>query len=412
MRERAYRAVDSHAPSSSTAARALIALALICSSLAYETEANAHTLPISDLPEACLGGLNQDSWPIDVVVSSYPGNQMTVTAPGRTQSGCTGYSWIKLVSPPTNRILWPDFGVNVNSSAWNCSHTALTWGMYAKAPGASSWVFINGGANIMGKLVAGKCTYEHHNFFDPSTHGPGSPPFAALPATGSEFRMAIKAWQHDDLPLHPNIQCGGLPECHQPVSLLISNSLTVSGVFVNQDWNTPAPPDWHSGFTKGTCSPGWTQSGLSNNTSPSAWAHAVLCRYAGILALAGEHTATLVAPGDQRRAARSVNGNPDWAPGFWKLECGFHEYVSGSSAEPGSVNRFRGIMCASAGAPGLSSASCSVRVFDNGDGDGANDNPDWDFGYYKGECATNEYLAGVSVATGTYRPHSLLCCPR
>jgi hypothetical protein len=34
---------------------------------------------------------------------------------------------------------------------------------------------------------------------------------------------------------------------------------------------------------------------------------------------------------------------------------------------------------------------------------------DWDYGYWKGECHPGEYVAGVSV-TGTGSPHDILCC--
>jgi hypothetical protein len=61
--------------------------------------------------------------------------------------------------------------------------------------------------------------------------------------------------------------------------------------------------------------------------------------------------------------------------------------------------------------PGWSPGRCNVRVFDAHDDRG--DNPameDWDVGAFKGQCATNEYVAGISVHPGSGAPHSLLCC--
>jgi hypothetical protein len=51
-----------------------------------------------------------------------------------------------------------------------------------------------------------------------------------------------------------------------------------------------------------------------------------------------------------------------------------------------------------------------VRTFDATNDRGTTASGDWDPGAYKGECALNEYVAGVSIHPTTRRPHSLLCC--
>jgi hypothetical protein len=175
------------------------------------------------------------------------------------------------------------------------------------------------------------------------------------------------------------------------------------------DWNTNS--DWDNGYFKGSCSVGWGQFGLSVDTAANGHAHAIMCRKIDPTIFTGAYVGRVLAvPGDQRLMSRTVNGNSDWDPQFWKLECGNNQFVAGSSER--IDNLFHGIHCGLAGGSGLHNTGCNVRVFANGDNMGATDHPDWDDQHFKGECAATDYLAGVSVDTGTYRPHALLCCPR
>jgi hypothetical protein len=166
-------------------------------------------------------------------------------------------------------------------------------------------------------------------------------------------------------------------------------------------------PDWDSCHGKATCAPGEGVSGISEVPGDSA--RTALCRSAGTARLSGQVTATLTldAHQDQRRAQRMG----DWAPGYYKLECGIGEYINAVSEDAiGCQNdhRFHAVQCASTAqpAPGL----CHARAFDSGEDRGANETGDWDIGAYKGECADDEILTGVSVDPGSGRPHSLLCC--
>jgi hypothetical protein len=182
----------------------------------------------------------------------------------------------------------------------------------------------------------------------------------------------------------------------------------VSGVYVNQHFNYQGF-DWDPWYYKGDCSPGWALTGLSDSTSSSQWGHALLCREASPLTFySGSYVRTLAAPGDQRAYVRSVGLSTDWAPNYWKLECGQNEYVAGVSSQLGASTTFHAIKCAST--QGLNSNYCMTQTFDSYDDDGAPDDDDWDWGYFKGECRPNWYVAGVSVSA-SYRPHSLLCCP-
>jgi hypothetical protein len=369
---------------------------------------------MTDLPEGCLASLNAGTITLSNIFGALQPPSVKMPLGGHNGSGCNGYTWTSFTLPNGPNIhLQPMPVTNVNSSEWDCNHTALTWGLYIKPSGGSTWVFLSGG-NLYGKLVRGACTYDPTNF---PSQSDSQASWTLPPVPGAQFRIATRHWQHDDPAIgHTGQWCQGLTSCNHDTTLLMGQSKTWSGVFVNTDWDTVYSAgtfDWDPGYTKGTCAPGWTQSGMSNFSASNKWAHEVLCRYAGIPKLPGEFVAKLTLPGDQRRMTRSVGGSIDWAPGRYKLECGNNEYVSGSSQAAGSSNPFHSVLCAQASfsAP-LQNANCSARVFDTVDSDGAGDNEDWDPGYLKGECGTDQYLAGVSVTPSTSRPYSLLCCPR
>lgn len=181
-----------------------------------------------------------------------------------------------------------------------------------------------------------------------------------------------------------------------------------SGAFWNADWNTGS--DWDPGFLKGTCSTGNSMVGLSSDVNGGA--HKVLCRAPGPTGVTAnaQYITGLAGPGDARRATRAdLSAGVDWAPGFYKFECGVHEFVSGVSQSPGS-HAFHGIRCS--GPSDFSDGLCMVNTVDNGDDRASHASDDWDVGFYKGECGLNSYVAGVSVSPSTARAHSILCCQR
>jgi hypothetical protein len=54
--------------------------------------------------------------------------------------------------------------------------------------------------------------------------------------------------------------------------------------------------------------------------------------------------------------------------------------------------------------------SCATVSFDASDERRTAIGGDFDVGGVKGQCALDEYVAGMSLSSGT--PHSLLCCTR
>lgn len=164
--------------------------------------------------------------------------------------------------------------------------------------------------------------------------------------------------------------------------------------------------DWDACRGKASCAPGETIHGLS--VVPDGSGRRALCRAASTTTFTGDVTATLTldAASDQRRAQRAG----DWAWGYWKLECGDGEYVTGVSENASQCfgdRRFHAVRCARGTNLGT---RCTTRTADRGDDRGTTLTGDWDAGAYKAECASDEYVAGVSVDPASGRPHSLLCC--
>ncbi len=112
----------------------------------------------------------------------------------------------------------------------------------------------------------------------------------------------------------------------------------------------------------------------------------------------------------------------DWAPGDYKGVCPMGDPMYGVSREPGKTwteNIECGIsggttQCANCSAQTAynNTASCYARLVDNFDDRGDTDSGwDWDPGSYKTECRSNEYVAGISQASGNGVLTSILCCP-
>jgi hypothetical protein len=163
--------------------------------------------------------------------------------------------------------------------------------------------------------------------------------------------------------------------------------------------------DWDSGSYKGQCPLGEAITGLSRYaTASNHQAHAVQCGSltvgnSGTLFGCNERTFD---PGDNRGA----DFNWDWDSGYFKAECSPGEFVQGvAQSTSGTLD---GILCC---AGVVSHSACDVQVFDSHNSS-AYGRPDWDYGYYKGQCPKGQYVAGVSAFAGSPQgaPHAILCC--
>ncbi len=173
-------------------------------------------------------------------------------------------------------------------------------------------------------------------------------------------------------------------------------------VFWGQSINTTFSPigTWASGYV-GECPAsnglGSPLTGVSRYQSGIGQAHAVLCG-PEISVTSSGCNARSFDPGDSRG---DTDNGVDWDPGFAKGECAANEFVAGvAQSTSGSVDS---ILCC----PGsFTRASCEAQVFATNNSPGWHE-PDWDYGFYKGECPAGQVAAGVS-ASGP--PHALYCC--
>ncbi|WTV55946.1 glycoside hydrolase family 5 protein (plasmid) [Kitasatospora sp. NBC_00039] len=159
-----------------------------------------------------------------------------------------------------------------------------------------------------------------------------------------------------------------------------------------------AQPDWSNGNRKGNCPDAERLIGLGRSDSRG------LCTDAGQPA---GGTGAWVTVTDERYVTHG-----DWAGGYNKLQCPDNTFAVGYSVSGGSM---AGLLCAPSAAP-LPLNGRNVW-FDHGDNrptSGGSTASDWAPGYYKGQCADNEYLAGVAFTWKWNHggvPDALLCRP-
>jgi hypothetical protein len=159
-----------------------------------------------------------------------------------------------------------------------------------------------------------------------------------------------------------------------------------------------AQADWSSGNRKGDCPDAERLMGLGRSDSRG------LCTD-NLEPVKSSGAWTVVT--DERYVTEG-----DWASGYSKLQCPDDTFAVGYSVHS---NAMSALLCAPAGR----SLSMSGRDvwFDRGDNrpaGGGSTASDWAPGYYKGQCADNEYAAGVGFTWNWNQggvPDVLLCRP-
>ncbi|SEK54320.1 glycoside hydrolase family 5 protein [Streptacidiphilus jiangxiensis] len=159
-----------------------------------------------------------------------------------------------------------------------------------------------------------------------------------------------------------------------------------------------AQPDWSSGNRKGNCPDSERLVALGRSDSRG------LCTDANqpSKSAAGWTTVT-----DERYVTEG-----DWASGYSKLQCPDNTFAVGYSVHS---NAMAALLCAPSATP-LPTTGHDVW-FDHGDNrpsSGGSTASDWAPGYYKGQCADNEYVAGVAYTWNWNDggvPDALLCRP-
>jgi len=161
--------------------------------------------------------------------------------------------------------------------------------------------------------------------------------------------------------------------------------------------------DWARGSYKAQCSSGQPVTGVSEDVSETH-VNSVLCSSS---ASWQNYPRSSACYGLSFNPGNNMIANPegDWDRGYYKAECNTNEFVAGvSQSTSGQIN---GIMCC----PGsVTHGTCATEVF-YGKNSSHYAGPDWDSGFYKGQCAAGRYVAGVSAtADGVGSAHGLLCC--
>ncbi|WP_370153116.1 glycoside hydrolase family 5 protein [Streptacidiphilus sp. EB129] len=159
-----------------------------------------------------------------------------------------------------------------------------------------------------------------------------------------------------------------------------------------------ALPDWDSGARKGACPDTERLTGLGRSDSRG------LCTDSGAPQKSGSAYTVVT---DERYVTEG-----DWAYGYNKLQCPDNTFAVGYSVRG---NAMSSLLCAPSAAP-LPTTGRDLW-FDHGDNrpsSGGSTASDWAPGYYKGQCADNEYVAGVAYTWNWNDggvPDALLCRP-
>ncbi|MGX4692469.1 glycoside hydrolase family 5 protein [Streptomyces sp. JNUCC 63] len=159
-----------------------------------------------------------------------------------------------------------------------------------------------------------------------------------------------------------------------------------------------ALPDWNPGARKAVCPDGQRLLGLSHTGSRG------LCSDVSTGPLAdpaGTHEVVV----DERHVAPGY----DWAYGYTKLQCADGQFLTGYSVRGSAVSA---ALCVTAPAGALGASGRTVW-FGRGDDRGpAPRGGDFAHGHYKGQCANDEYAAGIAWTgrLGSARTPDALYC--
>ncbi|MGW9401820.1 glycoside hydrolase family 5 protein [Streptomyces sp. NPDC055642] len=160
-----------------------------------------------------------------------------------------------------------------------------------------------------------------------------------------------------------------------------------------------ALPDWDSGARKAACPDGQRLLGLSHTGNRG------LCSDVTTGHLwdpAGRHEVV--------KDERHVAPGGDWATGYTKLQCPAGHFLTGYSVRGAAVSA---ALCAKAAPGGITGTSGRTVWFDRSDNRGTHPRGgDFARGHYKGQCADDEYAAGIAYTgrIGSSRTPDALYC--
>ncbi|MFF0431520.1 glycoside hydrolase family 5 protein [Streptomyces sp. NPDC004327] len=159
-----------------------------------------------------------------------------------------------------------------------------------------------------------------------------------------------------------------------------------------------ARPDWSSGNRKGNCPDTQRLTALARSSNRG------LCTD---VRQPAKSTGAWTTVTDERYVTHG-----DWASGYNKLQCPDNTFATGYSV---NGNAMAALLCAPADhALPLNGRNVWFDHGDNRPATGGSVQSDWAPGYYKGQCADDEYLAGVAYTWKWNHggvPDALLCRP-
>lgn len=163
--------------------------------------------------------------------------------------------------------------------------------------------------------------------------------------------------------------------------------LTLDHADFQQSRTVRAQPDWDSGARKGVCPDGQRLTGLSHTGNRGLCVES--SRATGYQAVRNESYV-----------------DTDWASGYTKLQCPTDHYVVGYSVRGAALSS---VLCGRS--PQALGKTSRTLWFDRQD-NRAPGGGEFAHGHYKGQCAADEYIAGVAYTgrIGSSRtPDALLC---
>ncbi|RAJ68850.1 aryl-phospho-beta-D-glucosidase BglC (GH1 family) [Streptomyces sp. Amel2xB2] len=156
-------------------------------------------------------------------------------------------------------------------------------------------------------------------------------------------------------------------------------------------------PDWDEGARKAACPDDQRLAGLAHSGARG------LCTDTGERGGLAAADGATEAVGDERHV-----GDEDWAPGYTKLQCAAGQFVTGYAVRGGTVSS---ALCAEAERE-LPGGGRAVRFGDGDDRPAEAKGGDFAHGHHKGQCADDEYAAGIAFTTragSSGGPEALLC---
>ncbi|MFJ9591109.1 glycoside hydrolase family 5 protein [Streptomyces acidicola] len=160
-----------------------------------------------------------------------------------------------------------------------------------------------------------------------------------------------------------------------------------------------ALPDWDPGARKAACPDGQRLLGLSHTGNRGLCTNVTRDR---LWDPAGGQTVVT----DERYVVQGA----DWASGYSKLQCPAGQFLTGYSVRGAAVSA---ALCAPAPSGALTGRGARTVWFDRSDNRGtAPKGGDFAIGHYKGQCADDEYAAGIAYTgrLGSFKTPDALYC--